>query len=177
MKKWWVLLGVLLILSGCSASEENAVAKEPETELVSTESAGEYYLNQTHPAIVDIWDEFDYLLDTYTETISGSDYDPEYALTVFSAMITDYEELSAVVDELPVAGLDEDQAHLDKFKESAKLANDLRIQYAETLIQGLGERGIAKESMDEAMEYLELSGTASVESMEHIVNYEEEKGF
>ncbi|MDN7241196.1 hypothetical protein QWY14_05305 [Planococcus sp. N028] len=57
------------------------------------------------------------------------------------------------------------------------MAFEYRIQYAKTIIMGLGENGISKASMDEVNEYFEMSNSYSVESMEDVKRYEEAKGF
>lgn len=181
MKKWWLMVALILLV-GCNPLQKEEVVQEVKAdseEAVKKEgtSSEDYYQQQTHPAIVASLKEFDDLLDSYNQTIESSEYDPDYAQMVFTAMMEDYEELSLKIDELPVGGLDSDQSELNDFKVSAKMANDYRVKYAETLIEGLGDRGISREASEEAMEHLETSGNYSVESLEHVKAYESRKGY
>lgn len=176
MKRWLVMIGAIFALAGCSASGEgmeDAEASETDTQV----SAQEYYMNETHPAIVDIGVEFEDLRKEFTDSVTDIDYEEEYVLAKLMDMIIGHKELTVQIDELPVEGLDADRQELIEFKKNAKIANNFRILYAETLIDGLGQRGISQEALDSAKEYLELANEHSLKSTENVIQYSEKKGY
>lgn len=177
MKRWLILMGAVFALSACSANEEAVVEEVEASETDSVDTAGKYYLEETHPAMVDIWMKFDSLSKEMADSATANKYSEENVLGPVMEMIIGYKELSVQVDELPVDGLDADREEIEEFKRNAKLANDMGVSNGETLVDGLGRRGISQDALDKSKEYLILANDYSLKSMEAVVRYKEEKGY
>lgn len=177
MKRWLILMGAVFALTACSANEEAVVEEVEASETDSVDTAGKYYLEETHPAIVEIGVEYENLRNELTDSLTAIDYEEEYVLAKLMEMIIGYKELSVQIDALPVEGLDADREQLEEFKVNAKLANDTRVLFGETLVDGLGRRGISREALDMAKEYSILANEYSLKSTENVIQYEEKKGY
>lgn len=180
MKRRIVAVLLILLMGGCSGEVDGENPNLTEAKDVGVEdiAAGEYYLEYTYPAVVEIWTLFDDALDDAAdECFSKVVYNKSFTEECMRNFIEKYEEMKVVVEMLPVEGLEIDREHLEKFQENSLIAIDYRIEYTEKIIGALRETGINTQEQESAMRILEESNSYSIESMHDIERYEEEMGY
>lgn len=178
-----VVLLTVLIVGGCSSEPTGEVEAVEETEIseeVVVEegdlSPEEYYLEQTRPAITQVWTDYD---ETFDEMIDQCFKDVNYHReTMYDCMITfveKHEQLKENVEALPVEGLTGDLSHLKSFQENSILALEIRVNYCRAVISNLGDNGIR--DLESLQSYWRMGNRHSLSSMDDVEAYETSLGF